>query len=454
MKKVKFAVKDQRTLELQEDASKGDIIDLTDEISIDTSSIEVKIKNEIDALKDNEYNNRLKKEREDLAIKAKLEMENSLQKQKSEYEQRIAKLEESIHKAELDKDLALKEKEIKEKEAMSLKNEEIGRLDSKLKEAENEKKLAVAEALNKKELEIKQQEAKILGLEADIKLKEQQAELEKKSIEDKYKERLEMKNAEVEYYKDLKKKLSTKMVGETLEQHCLIEFNRVRSYAFPNAYFEKDNDVVDGTKGDFVYREDLDGVELLSIMFEMKNEMDTTQTKHKNEDFLDKLDKDRKKKHCEYAVLVTLLEADNELYDNIVDVSYKYPKMYIIRPQFFLSLIGLLRNSALNSIKYKKELELVKNQDIDVSDFEAKMLDFQDKFGRNYRIASEKFQTAIDEIDKSIAHLNKIKDALISSENNLRLANDKAQDLSIKKLTRGNPTMQKKFEDVKKDIEE
>jgi hypothetical protein len=447
MKKVKFAVKDQRSLELKEDASKGDIIDLTDEISIDTSSIEVKIKNEIDALNDIEYNNRLKQEREVLAIKAKLEMENSLQKQKSEYEQRIAKLEESIHKAELDKDLALKEKEIKE-------TEEFNRLNSKLKEAENEKKLAVAEAFNKKELEIKQKEAKILGLEADIKLKKQQAELEKKSIEDKYKERSEMKNAEVEYYKDLKKKLSKKRVGETLEQHCLIEFNRVRSYAFPNAYFEKDNDVVEGTKGAFVYREDLDGVELLSIMFEMKNEMDTTQTKHKNEDFLDKLDKDRKKKHCEFAVLVTLLEADNELYDNIVDVSYKYPKMYIIRPQFFLSLIGLLRNSALNSIKYKKEVELLKNQDIDVSDFEAKMLDFQDKFGRNYRIASEKFQTAIDEIDKSIAHLNKIKDALISSENNLRLANDKAQYLSIKKLTRGNPTVQKEFEDVKKGIEE
>lgn len=451
MKKVKFAALDQRTLELQEDASKGDIIDLTDEISIDTSNIETKLKNEIEALKDNEYNNRLKKEREALEAKAKLELENNLAKLKNDYEKEIAKLNGSINKASLDKDLALKEKELKDKEVLALKNEEIGKLGSMLKEAENEKKLAVADALNKKEIEIKEKEAKILKLEADLKLKSQQAELEKKSIEDNYKEKLEMKNAEVEYYKDLKKKLSTKMIGETLEQHCLIEFNRVRAYAFPNAYFEKDNDVVEGTKGDFIYRENQDGVELLSIMFEMKNEMDTTATKHKNEDFLEKLDKDRKKKHCEYAVLVTLLEADNELYDNIVDVSYKYPKMYIIRPQFFLSLIGLLRNSALNSIGYKKELELVKNQDVDVSNFEAKMLDFQEKFGRNYRIASEKFQVAIDEIDKSIAHLNKIKEALISSENNLRLANDKAQDLSIKKLTRGNPTMELKFKETKEE---
>lgn len=429
MKKVKFAVKDQRTLELQEDASIGDIIDLTDEISIDTSSLEAKLKNEIDYLKNRVYKERLEEEKNHLL--------NDLTKEK---------------------EIALKNKDMEIINKLSQKEQEISKLKqeaSTLKEkADMEKALAVNEAITKVKEEISKKDLDIMKLKGDIEIQKQQMDNKILAQKESYELKIKMKDEQIEQYKDFKKSLSTKMVGETLEQHCLIEFNRVRSYAFPNAYFEKDNDVVEGTKGDFVYREDLDGVELLSIMFEMKNEMDTTQTKHKNEDFLDKLDKDRKKKHCEYAVLVTLLEADNELYDNIVDVSYKYPKMYIIRPQFFLSLIGLLRNSALNSIKYKKELELVKNQDIDVSDFEAKMLDFQDKFGRNYRIASEKFQTAIDEIDKSIAHLNKIKEALISSENNLRLANDKAQDLSIKKLTRGNPTMQKKFEDVKKDIEE
>ena len=252
-------------------------------------------------------------------------------------------------------------------------------------------------------------------------------------------ELIRYKDEEIERLRDMKARLSTKMVGETLEQHCETEFN---------AYFEKDNDASDGTKGDFIFREcDEAGNEIVSIMFEMKNESDTTATKHKNEDFFKKLDQDRTKKGCEYAVLVTLLEPESELYNTgIVDVSYRYPKMYVIRPQFFIPLITLLRNAAMNALAYKQELALVRQQNIDVTNFEAKLEDFQGKFQRNYRIASDKFNTAIDEIDKTISHLQKVKENLLSSENNLRLANDKAQDLTIRKLTRGNPTMKEAFE--------
>ena len=246
------------------------------------------------------------------------------------------------------------------------------------------------------------------------------------------------------------------MVGESLEQHCQIQFNSIRMTAFPNAYFEKDNEVsASGSKGDFIFREkDPEGTEFISIMFEMKNEMDTTATKHKNEDFFKELDKDRQEKGCEYAVLVSLLESDNELYNNgIVDVSYKYPKMYVIRPQFFIPMITLLRNAALNSLQYQKELAVVRNQQLDLVNFESNMQEFKDAFGRNYRIASEKYQTAIDEIDKTIDHLEKVKKALMSSENNLRLANDKAEDLSIKKLTKNAPSVRQMFDDIKKDEE-
>ena len=240
------------------------------------------------------------------------------------------------------------------------------------------------------------------------------------------------------------------MIGESLEQHCETEFNKLRATAFQNAYFEKDNDIKTGSKGDFIYREySNDGVEFISIMFEMKNEMDTTATKHKNEDFFKELDKDRKEKNCEYAVLVTMLEADNEYYNSgIVDVSYKYPKMYVVRPQFFIPIITVLRNAALNSLQYRHELELVRNQNIDITHFEEDINDFKDKFSRNFRLASEKFQKAIDEIDKTIDHLQKTKEALLSSENNLRLANNKAEDLTIKKLTKGNPTMAEKFAEL------
>lgn len=240
------------------------------------------------------------------------------------------------------------------------------------------------------------------------------------------------------------------MIGESLEQHCETEFNKLRATAFQNAYFEKDNDIKTGSKGDFIYREySNDSVEFISIMFEMKNEMDTTATKHKNEDFFKELDKDRKEKHCEYAVLVTMLEADNEYYNSgIVDVSYKYPKMYVVRPQFFIPIITVLRNAALNSLQYRHELELVRNQNIDITHFEEDINEFKDKFSRNFRLASEKFQKAIDEIDKTIDHLQKTKEALLSSENNLRLANNKAEDLTIKRLTKGNPTMAAKFAEL------
>ena len=263
-----------------------------------------------------------------------------------------------------------------------------------------------------------------------------------------YDGKLKMMQTQVDYYKDLKARMSTKMVGETREIHCSTEFNRVRPL-FPNAYFEKDNDISGegNTKGDFIFRDYDDGIEYVSIMFEMKNEMDETATKHTNESFLKKLDADRKVKNCEYAVLVSLLEPDSELYNTgIVDMSHRYPKMYVIRPQFFIPLITLLVQTSRKSIEYKKQLAIAQNQSIDVTNFEQRLLEFKDKFGRNYRLASEKFQKAIDEIDKSIDHLNKIKDALVGAENNLRLANDKAEDLSIKKLTRGNKTMKDMFD--------
>ena len=325
-------------------------------------------------------------------------------------------------------------------------------LDAQEAQFQAKKELAVAEARNaaereRDELASKMELQKVKAEQEKSALREQSArELAQKD------ELIKYKDEEIARVKDMKARLSTKMVGESLERHCEIEFNKIRATAFPNAYFEKDNDVVEGTKGDFVFREcdPASGEEIISIMFEMKNENDETRTKHKNEDFLEKLDRDRKKKNCEYAVLCTMLEPDNELYnEGIVDVSYRYPKMYVIRPQFFIALISILRNAALGALKYKTELAEVRSQNIDITNFESSMEDFKDKFGRNYRIASEKFQTAIAEIDKTIEHLEKTKKALLGSENQLRLANDKAQDLSIKKLTRKNPTMKAKFDALK-----
>ena len=279
---------------------------------------------------------------------------------------------------------------------------------------------------------------------------EKESQLKEQSLKEKYEEQLKMKDELVAYYKDFKARQSTKMVGESLEIHCETEFNKLRATGFQHAYFEKDNDARSGSKGDYIYREtDPEGVEFISIMFEMKNEMDETATKKKNEDFLKELDKDRREKNCEYAVLVSLLEPDSELYNQgIVDMSHRYPKMYVIRPQFFIPIITILRNAATNALDYRRQLEVVRNQNIDISHFEEDMNDFKEKFARNFRIASERFQKAIGEIDKTIDHLQKTKEALLSSENNLRLANNKAEDLTIKRLTRKNPTMAAKFAEL------
>ncbi len=343
-----------------------------------------------------------------------------------------------------------KDKEMAVSAAVNEKSVEIKELQARLAAFENEKKLAVNEIVLEKEQALAEKNQELLKLTSKVEASEKESKIREQSIKEGYEEKLKMKEDQIAYYRDLKARQSTKMIGETLEQHCAIEFNRLRATAFRNAYFEKDNDARTGSKGDFIFREyDEEGTEFISIMFEMKNEADETATKHKNEDFLKELDKDRKEKNCEYAVLVSLLEADNELYNGgIVDMSHRYPKMYVVRPQFFIPIITLLRNAAMNSLQYKKELATIKNQNIDISHFEEDMNDFKEKFARNYRIASEKFKKAIEEIDKTIDHLQKTKEALLSSENNLRLANNKAEDLSIKRLTRNNPTMQAKFAEL------
>jgi hypothetical protein len=331
------------------------------------------------------------------------------------------------------------------KDAAAKKDAEIARLTEELKSADIAKQLALKEALGTVEKERD-------DLKRDLEAKDAEQRLLQSSLKEKYETQIKDRDDAIERLKDMKAKLSTKMVGETLEQHCEIEFAKIRTTAFPTAYFEKDNDARTGSKGDYIFREtDNAGTELISIMFEMKNESDETSTKKKNEDFFKELDKDRNEKGCEYAIMVSLLEPNNELYNGgIVDVSYRYPKMYVIRPQFFIPMITLLRNAAQNSLKYKSELALVKAQNIDIANFEDELNSFKDAFGKNYELASRKFQTAIDEIDKSIDHLQKTKEALIGTDRNLRLANDKAQDVTIKKLTRGNPTMAAKFAELEK----
>lgn len=345
---------------------------------------------------------------------------------------------------------------------MANKELEIEKLNSKIRENELNQRNAIDDAVKKqnekistleRELAVKNAEAQneidkaALIKENEINRLKAEMESEKNLMKDRERQMQE----QIDFYKDLKTRMSTKMVGETLEQHCQVEFNKIRMAGFKNAYFEKDNDASSGSKGDYIFRDfSDDGQEFVSIMFEMKNECDTTATKHKNEDFLKELDKDRREKKCEYAVLVSLLETDSEFYNaGIVDMSYKYPKTYVIRPQFFIPLITLIRNEAMNSLEYKKQLALIQNQNIDITHFEENLVDFQNKFANNYRIASDKFKNAIDEIDKTIDHLQKVKDGLLGSERQLRIANDKAQDLSIKKLTKDNPTMKKKFEDLK-----
>lgn len=365
-----------------------------------------------------------------------------------------------VRDSEFNKEITLRDKEYQKDKENSIKlvqielekkySDEINKkeltitnLQNELKLKDTNQELVLKNALSEKEKEINDLNNKLENSSNTYLLKE-------KSLKEQYEDKIKSKDEQIAYYKDFKARQSTKMIGESLEQHCNNEFNKLRPL-FGNVYFEKDNDIKTGSKGDFIFREyDEDGIEVISIMFEMKNEADETSSKHKNEDFLKELDKDRKEKNCEYAVLVSLLEIDNEYYNTgIVDMSHRYPKMYVIRPQFFIPLITLLRGAALNTLGYKKELQIVQNQNIDISHFEDNINSFKEGFGRNYRLASEKFKKAIEEIDKSMDHLQKIKDALISSENNLRLANNKIEDLTIKKLTSNSPTVAKMFEDEK-----
>lgn len=385
---------------------------------------------------------------------AKSEKEKELSQIISQLNNKITDLQGQINNSQIEKDLAVRDAQIvKEKEANESINKlqnQINELEGKLGVSEKEKELAVTQAVSKMNEKLAEKDTQIIKLNGKFESVQKDIELKQTELKARYEAQLSAKQEEIDFYKDFKARRSTKMIGESLERHCEIEFNKLRATAFKNAYFEKDNDSRSGSKGDYIYREtDENGVEIISIMFEMKNEMDTTSTKHKNEDFFKELDKDRNEKGCEYAVLVTMLEADNELYNTgIVDVSYEYKKMYVIRPQFFIPMITLLRNAALNSLEYKQELFAVKNQNIDITHFEENLLDFKDKFSYNYNQAHKRFNEAIDEIDKSIAHLQKIKDALTKSDNQLRLANAKVEDVSIKKLVKDNPTMQEKFAQI------
>lgn len=435
-------------------------------------------------VRDKEFSKELERREKELEAKQEKELELIRLQEEKEYTAGITKKEAEISAkdqliAELQAKLEASEtaKNLAVSEAMEKKNQEISRgakehsenlmkkdaeisaldrkiteLQAKLDAGETTMKLAVAEAVEKKNEELSQKTSEIADLKGELKNKETESRLNEKSLKEQYEDKLRLKDEQIEYYKDFKARQSTKMIGESLEQHCLTQFNSIRMTAFPNAYFEKDNDSKTGSKGDFIYREcGEDGTEFISIMFEMKNEADTTATKHKNEDFFKELDKDRNEKGCEYAILVSLLEIDNELYNNgIVDVSYRYPKMYVIRPQFFIPMITLLRNAAQNSLHYRQELQIVRNQQVDILHFEENMNAFKEGFARNYRLASEKFATAIEEIDKTIDHLQKTKAALLSSENNLRLANNKADELSIKKLTKNAPAVKAMFDELKK----
>ena len=428
-------------------------------------------------VRDKEFEKELSRRQQDMDAKrtsdltiARMEQEKIYQEKLTSKDQQIAEKDRQIEQlqaqltnSETEKRLAgteagqLKEKEgdaavSKKEQQLAEKDQEIARLRAQLDKADTEKKLAVSEAVQAKDKEIADRDTQIVGLKGELVSRATESELREKALKEQYEGTIKMKDEQIEYYKDFKARQSTKMVGESLEQHCLAQFNSIRMTAFPNAYFEKDNDARTGSKGDFIFREsDEGGTEFISIMFEMKNEMDQTATKHKNEDFFKELDKDRREKGCEYAVLVSMLEADSELYNNgIVDVSYRYEKMYVIRPQFFIPIITLLRNAALNSLKYQRELQVVKNQQIDILHFEENMNTFKEGFERNFELATRRFHEAIEDIDKTIKALEKTKADLLSSDRNLRLANDKAQDLSIKKLTRGAPSVKEMFDELSK----
>ncbi len=405
-----------------------------DETSYESIARQIRDKEFHKELKEREE--RFESDKETAVGIAKLESEKSFGEIILDKDRKIAELTQKLQEAESQKAIELQSTKAE-------KDQEITALTARIENFETQKTLAVTEAVSERD-------KRITELESSLEKNTLESDLKMQSMKDDYESQLKFKDETIAQYKDFKAKLSTKMIGESLERYCQDEFNKLRATGFQDAYFEKDNDASSGSKGDYIFREtDSDGSEVVSIMFEMKNEADETATKHKNEDFFDKLDKDRNNKKCEYAVLVTMLEPDSEYYNTgIVDVSYRYDKMYVIRPQFFIPMITLIRNASRKSLDVRRELALVRAQNIDITNFESDMNEFKEKFGRNYRIASERFTTAIEEIDKSILHLQKIKDNLLSSENNLRLANDKAQDLSIKKLTRNNPTMKRKFEEL------
>ncbi len=381
----------------------------------------------------------------DAAIeRMKTESEGQMARVKGEMEAQIERLKMQLQNIERHKqnELTL---------ALAEKDQTIAQLNSTIAQSSDKLQLAVMEERNKAQQSVQAKETELTQLRAAFELEKREAQIHESALVKRHEDELRMKQEQVDYYKDLKTRMSTKMVGETLEQHCSIEFEQYIRPMMPNAYFDKDNDATDGTKGDFIFRDSEDGTEYISIMFEMKNEMDTTATKHKNDDFLKKLDEDRRKKGCEFAVLVSLLEADNDLYNNgIVNKSHLYPKMYVIRPQFFVPFINLLVQASRKSLEYKKQLILAQSKEVDVTNFEAKMEDFKSKFGRHYELASKKFSDAIKDIDATIAKLQKVRDELVGSENNLRLANQDTEDLTIRKLTYKNPTMKAKFEEARK----
>jgi hypothetical protein len=401
MKTVKVSIKDENTLVLQEDASKGDLIDLKSlhDLEIDKTTITAVV----NSIRLDKFNEKLEEKTDQIKRENELKWES------------------------------------KEKDINAKKDSEISTLKAQIDKSDTEKKLAVTEAVSVVEKE-----------RDELKIKLANQENEKELIKKSYETQIKDRDDSIERLKDMKIKMSTKMIGESLEQFCQNEFNKIRATAFPNAYFEKDNDSSSGSKGDYIFRDPAEGIESVSIMFDMKNENDTTETKKKNEDFLSKLNRDRNEKNCEYAILVSMLEADSDLYNQgIVDVSYKYPKMYVIRPQFFIPMITLLKNAAEKSLEVKNELEVIRSQNIDITNFESQLTDFQSSFGRSFELAHSRFGDAIEGIDKSIAQLQKIKENLQKADDHYRIANSKAEDLSIKQLTRGNPTMTSKFDELK-----
>ncbi len=382
----------------------------------------------VQQVRDKEFNKELERREEELS-------------RKNESDLTIAKMEQDkLHSEEISK----KNSEIAEKE------NEIERLRALLENADVEKKLAVSEAVQEKDRELSIKGTEITKLMSDIELQKKESELRENNLAEKHKGEIKLRDEEIERLKDFKARQSTKMIGESLEQHCMAQFNQIRMTAFPNAEFEKDNDASSGSKGDFIFRESAGGTEFISIMFEMKNEMDTTRTKHKNEDFFKELDKDRNEKNCEYAVLVSLLESDNELYNNgIVDVSYRYPKMFVVRPQFFIPIISLLRNAALNSLEYRQKLAYVQNQELELNNFEENLNTFKKSFADSFRLATDRYEDAIKGIDNAIAALNRIKENLMTSEKHLNTANNKIENVNIKRLTKNAPSVREKFEELK-----